>query len=240
MCWLDKTAIEQILALRDDFSISTFVETGTFRGVNANFHSRNFDAVLTCDISDEYLRCAKQRLDQARNVMVTKQSSPEFLELFAQRYQSERRSDIVFIYLDAHFYDPSLPANEKWVVLSELKALKGFNNCVICIHDFDCEGLGHCCYDNEPLGWPLIRDSVTQVNQNFHYYTNTREFCNIYTEETIKNVRGITLDDDTLDNIRYARSAERLTYQGILYCTPQPLDLTRFKLKPLNPAERSC
>jgi hypothetical protein len=233
MCWLDKKSIKQILSIRDLFSISTFVETGAFKGVNARFHSQNFSTVLTCDISDEYLTEARNRLKGCANVVIYKQSSPDFLRSFIQKYQDDGRKDTVFIYLDAHFYDPSLPPDEKWVVINELKALEGFKNCVICIHDFDCEGLGHCRYDGEPLSWLLIRDYIMKVNPDFHYYTNAKESCEIYDEKTIRGVPGILMDEVTIDNIRYAHSEERLTYRGILYASPGKLDLTAFELKEL-------
>ena len=234
MSWLDKTSIEQILKIRDKFNISTYVETGTFKGVNAKFHAANFKEVLTCDISDEYLESARERVKKDKNVTIFKQSSPDFLRSFIERYHREERGDIVFIYLDAHFYDPALPPDEKWVVINELKALKGFKNCVICIHDFDCEWLGHCCYDGQSLGWPLIKEDIMKINPSFFFYSNTKEFCDIYNEKTISGVPGVTLDEDTLSNIRYAHSSDIKTYRGILYCTPKELDLKEFKLKELK------
>lgn len=234
MSWLDKVSIEQILKLRDRFKVRTFVETGTFKGVNAKFQAQHFKEVLTCDISDEYLKSASQRLKDEKNVKIYKQSSPDFLRAFIKEYYSQKRKDIVFIYLDAHFYDLSLPPDEKWVVVNELKALKNFKNCIICIHDFDCEGLGHCCYDGEHLGWPLVGRYVKVINPNFFFYTNAKELCNIYNEKTIYNIKGIVLDEVTLDNIRYANSCEEKTYRGILYCVPQELDLNEFKLKRLE------
>lgn len=231
MCWLDKKSIDQILKIRDRFQISTFIETGTFKGINAKFHSQNFKEVLTCDINEEYLKNAQERLKSYKNVFIYKQSSPDFLKSFVQKYNQEGRKDIVFMFLDAHFYNSFLPLDQKWVVINELKALEGFKNCLIYIHDFDCEGLGHCIYDGQHLGYPLIKDDLIKVNPNFHLYTNTKEFCEIYNEKTIANVPGITLDEDTLDNIRYAHSAERLTYRGMLYCVPEELDLNYFQLK---------
>ncbi|MFC1704668.1 hypothetical protein ACFL1E_07840, partial [Candidatus Omnitrophota bacterium] len=234
MCWLDKSSVETILQVRDQFQISTFVETGTFKGVNAKFHAQNFKEVLTCDISDEYLAAAQERVKEYKNVKVFKQSSPDFLRSFVKSYHKEKRKDVVFMFLDAHFYDPSLPPDEKWVVVNELKALEGFKSCVICIHDFDCEGLGHCCYDGQPLGWPLVKEHIVKVNPHYFFYTNAREFCSIYNEKTIATVPGITLDEDTLSNIRYAHSSDEKTCRGILYCTPQELNLEQFKLKQLE------
>ncbi|MFC1594568.1 hypothetical protein ACFL38_04505 [Candidatus Omnitrophota bacterium] len=234
MSWLDKISIETILQLRDQFNISTFVETGTFKGVNAKFQAQHFQRIETCDISEESLQIARERLRSDTNVTIVQQSSPDFLRAFVERYRKDKRDDIVFIYLDAHFYDPALPPDEKWVVVNELKALEGFEQCVICIHDFDCEGLGHCCYDGQPLGWPLVREHVMKVNPNFFFYTNTRELCDIYTEKTIAHVSGITLDEATLSNIQYAYTSDEKTYRGILYCTPEELDVDKYKLKKLE------
>ena len=234
MSWTDKKSIEQILKLRDELNISTFVETGTFKGINAKFHAQNFKEVLTCELLDEYFKMAKERLKNYKNVHIFKKSSPDFLKWFIKEYKQQKRTDIVFFYLDAHFYDPNLPPGQKWVVINELKALKGFKNCIICIHDFDCEGLGHCIYNNEPLGLPLIKEDLMEVNPNFYFYTNTKDFCEIYTKETIANVTGISLDEDTLDNLRYAWTSEIKAYRGILYAVPKKLDLNHFQLKELK------
>ena len=231
MSWIDKKSIEQVLKLRDKFHISTYIETGTFKGINAKFHAQNFKEVLTCDIGEEYLKKAREKLKSYKNVFIYKQPSPDFLKSFVERYNREGRKDIVLLYLDAHFYDPALPPEEKWVVKRELKALAGFKNCVIYIHDFDCQGLGHCSYGGEHLDLELVKDDLLRVNPNFHLYTNSRELCDIYDEKTIADVPGITLDEDTLDNMRFAHSAERSTYRGILYASPAELDLNYFELK---------
>jgi len=169
MSWTDKVAVEQILKLRDRFNISTFVETGVFKGVNVKIHARNFDEILACDMVDEYLEKARDRCKDCKNVKIYKKHSPEFLAEFIDKYYASERNDIVFFYLDAHFYNPALGPEEKWIVVNELKALKGFSNCVICIHDYDCEGLGHCCYDGEHLGWPLVKEHILKVSPDFYF-----------------------------------------------------------------------
>ncbi len=99
------------------------------------------------------------------------------------------------------------------------------------IHDFNCgNGLYGLVYDVEPLNFELVRDYLVQVNPNFSYYTNLREHCNPHTEESIIGVEGLAPDIETLETIRFHNS-DRLKYRGILYCTPQPLDLIRFQLK---------
>lgn len=231
MCWLDKKSVETMLKLKDRYKIKTFLETGTFKGVNARFHSSRFEEVLSCDISDEYLKIAKERTAGLENVHIFKESSPDFLRDFVKKYEDSGREDMVFLFLDAHFYDPSLPKEEKWVVLNELRALEGFSNGIICIHDFD-NGLGHCTYDGEHLGLPLIRGDLMKVNPNFRLYTNDISSCDIITSPD--GIEGLHPDEETLDNIRYAHSAPRLTYRGLLYCVPEDLDLGEFSVRRLE------
>jgi len=230
MCWVDKKSLEQMLLFRDKYEISDFVETGSFRGVNVRYHSFHWNNVFSCDINDDYLSIAREYNKDRQNVCIKKQSSGSFLKDYIEKYKKDGRQDIVFFFLDAHFYDPDLPANEKWVVLNELKALKGFSNCVICIHDFDCSGLGHCCYDGWPLSFPLLMQSLDDIG-DFYFYINTRETCDIHTEETIYKVKELIVNDSVLDTVRNTNSCDRLKYRGILYCTPTELNLNIFSLR---------
>lgn len=231
MCWVDKNSIKQMLMLRDEYSISQFVETGVFKGVNVRLHSFHWNKVLSCDISDEYISIAKNYNKDRDNVFIEKMSSPDFLRQFIKTYRYHGRKDYVFIFLDAHFYDPDLPPEEKWVVVNELKALEGFDKCIICLHDFDCSGLGHCCYDGTPLGFPLVLPHLLKVNSNFYYYVNNKENCDVHDESSIYDVQELIINDEVIDNIRYSNSCDRLKYRGLLYCTPEPLDVNKFDLR---------
>jgi hypothetical protein len=227
MSWTDKIAIEQILKLRDAFNVTTFIETGTFRGVNAELYAHHFGKVLTCESNPEYVAIARERLKRFENVTVYPVESAVFLRSIREYISA---NEIPILYLDAHFYDPSLPKERKWIVVQELRALRGFHNCIICIHDFACEGLGHLCYDGEHLDWSVVRHAITGVNPEFHYYTNAREWCDIYDEDTICEL-PITVDEGVIDNLRYANSADEKRYRGILYAVPRKLDLRKCKLK---------
>lgn len=233
MSWTDKKAIEQITKLRDYYSISTFIETGTFKGVNAAVHANNFEIVVTCEKIEEYYWEAKDKLFHFPNVYVVLANSPDFLE-HINRLTSG--IELIFIYLDAHFYDPSLKPEDRWVVIKELQALRGAHNCVIAIHDFDCNGLGHLTYDGQNLNFELLKPYLYGVNPNFHYYGNTKETCDILTKERVSSgeIPNLILDDVTDNNLTYAWSNETKTYRGILYCTPTALDLTKFDLTPLE------
>jgi len=231
MCWLDKAANEQIFKLKELYGMSTMLETGTFRGAGARYHSFHWKEVLTCEIVDEYIDIATAYTKDRDNVTIVKESSDVFIKNFIEQYRKDGRDDYVFMFLDAHFYDPDLPPEDRWVVSKELKALEGFDKCVVYIHDFDCSGLGHCCYEGQPLGFPVILNDVMNINPNFNLYVNSPEWCDIHTEDTIKDVKELIMDDLTLDSVRFCNSSERLRRRGILYCTPTPLDLDNFKLR---------
>jgi len=226
MSWTDKQAIRTICKLRDRFNISTFVETGAFMGVNAELHSKNFHYVYTCEKVPKYAEKARERLKKYPNVFLFEKSSPDFIRDFLNRYREKNKKDILIFYLDAHFYDPSLPKNKRFVVLDELKELKDFHNCIIITHDFD-NNLGHITYDGQPLNLDLIKDDLMNINPGFHLYTNELSTCDIMRlEET---------DDPIIkDNLNYVWSKPEKTYRGLLYCIPEEIDEKEFQLKKLK------
>ena len=227
MSWTDRFAREAILKLRDDFKINTMLETGTYKGVNAELYAQHFDHVLTVDIHDEYLNVASKRLEKYKNVEIWKMNSWELIERFIENYTRMGRDDTVLFYLDAHFFDPSLFGEDRWVILKELRALKNFDNCVVCIDDFDCENMGHLRYGGEELNWNLIKE---YVNPKLFVYSNTRKWCDIYNENTIQEL-PITVDWHVLDTLQYANSSDEKKYRGRIYFVPRELDLINYNLK---------
>jgi hypothetical protein len=227
--WTDKKAIETILKLRDKFKVKTFVETGTFKGINARLFSRFFQEVKTCEIDKKLALKAKDSLRDLDNVTVTWCKSEDFLKRFVEDYDIKERDDIVIFYLDAHFYDSKLPKKERFVILRELKALYGFKNCIIIIHDFD-NNLGHIVYDNIPLNMELIKFDLKNINGNFKFYTNDLLTCDI-----VKSPREIGMPDsfDIKDALWYVWSNPIKTYRGILYSVPSELNKD-FEIKEWN------
>ncbi len=216
MSWTDKQSVRVIKALKKKYDIYAFVETGTFKGINARLQAKNFESVLTCEKHNAYYEEAKDNLKHKKNVVVIKQDSPVFLNhLCADRY---------IFYLDAHFYDKNLPeGKDKFVVLKELDNMKKFKNSVIIIHDFH-NGLGGITYDNIDLNMDLVRDKLHKINKNFYFYTNKLESCDIVKPIATDIIdAGLIVDYDTLDNINYAWTCPRLTYRGFLYCLPTKL-----------------
>lgn len=224
MSWTDIKSIEVIKYLRDKYKIDTFVETGTFKGINAKLHSKNFNTVFTCEKVPEYWETSNKRMTGILNTFIYKKNSPEFLKKFV-----ETSNKGFMFYLDAHFYDKKLPKNKRFVVLEELVSLGRKNNSVIIIHDFD-NGLGHITYDGVDLDMDLLRNKLKKVNPNFYYYTNTLDGCKPVPldKEKIEEA-GLDYDEDTIDNLKYAWLSPRLTYRGILYCLPSKLTKNEIK-----------
>jgi hypothetical protein len=232
MSWTDLKSLEQIKKLRDRFDIKVYVETGTFRGQGTTVNSGIFDTVLTVEINREYYLNAKCRMLNLTNVYQTLASSPDYLRSISPALKT---AGTVMFFLDAHFYDATLPLEDRLIVMQELKALEGFGNCVIVIHDFNCNGLGGLCYDGQLLNFDLVKDTIAKVNPNFHYYFNEFSGCEIVTKKDITDGKlpGLILDKEMEDTIDWVWSAKPQTFRshrGILYATPEPLDLTQFEL----------
>lgn len=227
MSWHDRIARETIIHLQKDFKIKLAVETGTFKGVNVEWLCQHFPYVHTIEKNKEYNKIAQQRLKDTHylNYNLYCGESIDYL-VFMDSYRKSRILDklSVFFYLDAHFYDPL--RTQKFVVVDELKALRDFRDCVICIHDFDNGQFGGLCYDGQKLDWSVVGKHLKGINPHFSYYTNTE--CDIYTEE---NIVGVTVDEVVLDNLRTFKGRDQ---RGLLYATPSPLDLSKYKLRELN------
>ena len=224
MSWTDKAAVKHICELRDIFKVNTLVETGTFKGITAKLQSGNFKKVLTCELVKEYYDASIKKLKDNPNVSVFHMDSSEFITDFIKRYKREGRTDYILFFLDAHFYDPQLKPEDRFVVLKELKALKDFNKAIIVVHDFD-NNLGHITYDGQPLDLELMQEDLLKVNPNFKFYTNELGSCDIVTKQEVIDgeVDGLEPDFPTLDNLEYLWATPRLTYRGLLYCTPNDI-----------------
>lgn len=226
MSWTDRASIEHIKQLRDLFKVKTLVETGTFKGLNIITHLNNFEYIYSCEKLKEYYDYA---IDKIMDLWMEKQligkpyiyneDSQRFLKWFTKTlYPDIHKNEMIIFYLDAHFYDPKLPKGKgKFVVLDELKALKGFRNSIIIIHDFD-NNLGHITYDDIPLNLDLLKKDLLKINPKFKFYTNELKSCDI-----IKPFE--TEDLDMRENLEYAWSKPEKTFRGILYCVPKKINL---------------
>lgn len=227
MCWVDKGSIKHIKQVGDKFKVKTFVETGTFLGMNITAHSNNFDNLFSCEIVKEYYNKAIDKIHKywlKNNIKSTptilNESSKSFLKWFLKLHKLNPKEygKYIIYYLDAHFYDPKLPKGKgKFVVLDELKALKKSKNAIIIIHDFD-NNLGHITYDGISLDLKLLKKRLLKINKKFKFYTNTLESCDIMKTTDTK-------DKDMIQNLKYAWSKPDKTYRGLLYCVPKKIKI---------------
>lgn len=215
-----------MLKLRDRFGIKTFVETGTANGIGARFWAQRFEEVHSCDIDFESLKAARKKVHDLPNVYLHLQHSPDFLRYFRKVYGYSKREDVVFFLLDAHWY-------ESWPLLDELKALKGFKNCCIEIHDFKVPNMGYVSYNKQDLDIDYIREDLMAVNPNFCLYSNNRENSHIYTKEEAAEVPGLVMDKETEWVFDYAWESEAKRFRGILYAVPERLPQQEFRLTPI-------
>ncbi|MFA5394976.1 MAG: hypothetical protein WC346_03050 [Methanogenium sp.] len=228
MSWTDFKAVETFCKLRDEFNIKYYIETGTFRAQGARVMSSFFDEVFTCEISLNYYIQAKKNIKDIPNIRVFLEDSPTFLKILSRVFY-----DPAFYYLDAHFYDPNLPKEERFTVKKELEAIKPSKNCVIAIHDFDTRnGLGHLVYDGIPLDFEVVKEGLRKINPDFVFYTNYKDACKIVTKEDITTGKlpHLQLTLDMEDSLNFIWSDPFKTYRGILYCVPKELDLTKYEL----------
>jgi hypothetical protein len=223
MSWTDRIAFSNILKLKDEFNIKTVVVTGVGAGGDPELYGHYFKNVYAMDIDEESIKIARKRMKYLKNVHLFKMQSADFLKTF----KSYTEGTTLF-YLDAHYFDPKL--KQKWVVIDELKVLKGFRDCVIIIHDYDNGELGHLIYAGEHMGWNVVGAYLYQVNPYFKYYTNTREMCDIYDEKTIHNT-PIRIDGSIINGLKYANSSDVKKYRGILYAVPREIDIKDYQLK---------
>ena len=237
MSWTDKASIEHIKKIRDIFKVKTFVETGTFKGMNVLVHKDNFECVYSCEKLKEYYNISMSKVKQLGNnktacLGLFNMDSVKFLKWFKDDQDEFCSDGNVIFYLDAHFYDKKRPKGKgKFVVLDELKALKGMNNAIIIIHDFD-NNLGHIEYDGISLDMNLLRKDLLKINPNFKFYTNELSSCDIIipVEEVEKmEAEGKRYDYDRMENLKYAWSKPEKTYRGLLYCLPKKVNIEGLK-----------
>ena len=183
-------------------------------GINAELHSKNFQTVLTCEKNEDYYKQANKRLRKCKNIVTYNNDSEDFLNFIFDSFYLQ--NEVPIIYLDAHFYDKSLPKKDRFQVLKELRALEG-KECILIIHDFD-NNLGHITYDNISLNMDLLKEDLLKVNPNFMFYTNELSSCDILKLSETK-------DKDMIKNLEYVWSKPEKTYRGILYCLPKKVKI---------------
>jgi hypothetical protein len=232
MSWTDHGAVNTIKGLAREFKVETYIETGTFRGQGIQIAARYFKHAYSCEIIEDFYTDVVLRTINKHNIKIFHMDSSKFL-----KYISTTLNEPLIYYLDAHFYDPSLPKELRFVVKQELASMAPSNNCIIIIHDFDTRnGLGHITYDGIPLDFEIVRDNLLKINPRFSFYTNYKEACDIVTEKDFIDGKmdPLLLDDEMRDTLKFIWSAPQKTYRGLLYCIPRDVNASKYHLRKVN------
>jgi hypothetical protein len=110
---------EIIEKVRATFQVSTFVETGTYRGDTAAWASERFDRVLTIEGSPEFQRQAQERHAQRGNIEFLLGDSRSMLREVLSRLGSTP----ALFWLDAHWMPGSFGKAQECPLLEEIEAI---------------------------------------------------------------------------------------------------------------------
>jgi hypothetical protein len=132
---------------------SAFVETGAYCGDTSKWVAEQCPSlpVFTCEINPKNFAHAAARMP--RNARLTLASSPDFLRQFLTE---ERRREVMFFFLDAHWLD-------YWPLRDELQiVLERVDRSVILVHDFLVPGRPNFSYCNGGGGSPSFSGRTTE------------------------------------------------------------------------------
>jgi FkbM family methyltransferase len=124
-------------ALRDDFGLTTFVETGTFRGDTTAVAAGIFESVHSFELSPELHANALKRFSSKANVHLHHGDSAELLPGILA---SGLREKILF-WLDGHFSGgPTAQGKVNTPILDEIRAIAaaGIKDCIVLVDDLRC------------------------------------------------------------------------------------------------------
>ena len=124
-------------AMRDDFGLTTFMETGTFRGDTTAVAARIFESVHSFELSAELHANALKRFSGQANVHLHHGDSAELLPRILA---SGPREKILF-WLDGHFSGgPTAQGKLNTPILDEIRAIAaaGIKDCVVLVDDLRC------------------------------------------------------------------------------------------------------
>ena len=142
----------EVCYLIDTYQCDAVLETGTNTGDTTEFLAKIFPnlKILTCDIEQDYLNIARDRLRGYKNVEVYLESSEKFLE------KNLKNFNFPFIFLDAHWED-------YWPLKDELALIK---KGVVCVDDYDINvgDFNFDKYNDVIINEKLIKDVKPDVS----------------------------------------------------------------------------
>jgi|GEM_PF-5214191 predicted O-methyltransferase YrrM len=174
----DKFLYNEIIRLRDEYQIKTFIETGTHVGASSIIASEIFEQVITCENHDWYFSKAEENIKNSNksNIKLYKKSS---VNLFDEILPIGEKC---IIFLDAH-------GDHDFPLLKELDLISKDNiKHIIIIHDFyvpDENGKAKFQYDtwgSSTINLDYVRESLNKIYglDGFdYYYLNDQEISGV-------------------------------------------------------------
>lgn len=132
------------------------IETGTYRGTTTEFFSAVFGVLIaTVESSPRYYHYSRTRLRDQRNVTVNLGDSRSFLRDLCRA--GKAASEIVFIYLDAHWKD-DLPLREELEIIGA-----GWIHAIVMVDDFQVPGDPGYTFDDYGPGKALTASYLPEM-----------------------------------------------------------------------------
>ena len=154
----DPELLNWTLNIAQKFNLTTFLETGTYKGESAKIVSQYFQKVITIENNHDNYKDAVYNLKDVINCKPYFGNSPEIMNIVLEEY-----SNNTFFFLDAHW-------DEYWPILDELKIIKNKKiKPVIAIHDFFVPDenkqakFGFDSYNNQPLDINYIKNALNEI-----------------------------------------------------------------------------
>lgn len=173
----DKFLFEEIIKLKNLYSISTFVETGAHVGGSAKIASDYFKNVITCENNEYYYKIAKNETAIKTNIDLLFCNSTDLLNTLIES------DEFYIIFLDAHA-ENDFPLKNELNIISKFKVKP-----IIIIHDFyvpDENDNAKFSFDNfsgQNLDLNYIWDDLIAIYGNIenfkYYYLNNQELSGV-------------------------------------------------------------
>jgi hypothetical protein len=172
---------DEFLKLKEEFNITTAVETGSCLYSTTKWLGENFDKVYTVEINEEYAKHGRHKVAYMQNVVAEIGVSDLWIATLANHLTKD---DSCIFFLDAHW-------GKDCPLLKELEAISKLEYDippVITIHDFKTpnEEFGFDTYDDKPFTFELIKNEVEKIYAKTKYYYD----C-YYNTEAVGAKRGI-------------------------------------------------
>jgi hypothetical protein len=151
--------------LLQNYSITTFVETGTYRGTTTVWASRNFNKVYTIEKSEDLWKAAKSKFSELNNVNFLLGDSREIIKSLV----SELNPPILF-WLDAHWSGGVTYGEEdECALIGELELIKNIEGDKFIFIDDARLFLSPPPHPYSPNQWPSICDILKLLDTYGQY-----------------------------------------------------------------------